>query len=78
MQLDRHYAIPKVRSSAVTTTRIEEMLWSMWHEHMRWLGRTKEERTAKEVEPDDHSEATRGHELYPHELASVNSTKLVP
>jgi hypothetical protein len=51
---------------------------------MRWLGRTKEQRRSKEnkrakgIEPDDHSEVTRGHELYPHELASISSTMVVP
>jgi hypothetical protein len=32
----------------------------------------------KEVEPDGHGEAIRGHELYLHELASVSSTMVVP
>ena len=78
VRLDRHHAIPKVHSSAVVTTKTEEMLRSMWHKHTRGLGRTKEKRRAKEVEPNDHSEATRGHELYPHELASASSTMVVP
>ena len=33
---------------------------------------------AKEVKPDDHGEATRGHELHLNELASYGSTKVVP
>jgi hypothetical protein len=33
--------------------------------------RAKENERAKEVEPDGHGEATRGHELHLHELASV-------
>ena len=32
----------------------------------------------KVVEPDDHGEATRGHELHLNELASDGSTKVVP
>ena len=32
----------------------------------------------KVVEPDDHGEATRGHELYLNELASKNSMMVVP
>jgi len=39
---------------------------------------SKKSKRAKEVEPDDHSEATRGHELYPQELASISSTMVVP
>ena len=38
----------------------------------------RKKRRAKEVEPDGHGEATRGHELYLHELASVSSTMVVP
>ena len=33
---------------------------------------------AKEVKPDDHGEATHGHELHLNELASDGSTKVVP
>ena len=74
-------AISRFHSGAVVTMRTIEMRWSKWHKHTRWLGRTKEQRRAKEqkckgakeVEPDDHSEATRGHELYPHGLASISS-----
>ena len=33
---------------------------------------------AKEVKPDGHGEATRGHELHLDELASVGSMKVVP
>jgi len=33
---------------------------------------------AKEVKPDGHSEATRGHELHLNEWASDGSTKVVP
>ena len=33
---------------------------------------------AKEVKPDGHGEATRGHELYPNELAFVSPTMVVP
>ena len=33
---------------------------------------------AKEVKPDGHGEATRGHELYLHELASISSMMIVP
>jgi hypothetical protein len=32
----------------------------------------------KEVEPDGHGEATRGHELNLHELASLSSTANAP
>ena len=84
MQLNWQKAIPKVCSDAVVTARSKEMLWSMWYKHTRWLGRTKEQgrskenKRAKRVEPDDHSKATHGHELYPHELASDGSMKVVP
>ena len=40
--------------------------------------RTKENKRAKEVEPHGHGEATRGHELYLHKLASINPTMVVP
>ena len=33
---------------------------------------------AKEVKADGHGEATRGHELHLNELASDDSTKVVP
>ena len=33
---------------------------------------------AKEVKPNGHGEATRGHELHLNELAFVGSTKVVP
>ena len=33
---------------------------------------------AKEVKPDGHGEATRGHELYLNELTFVCSTIIVP
>ena len=33
---------------------------------------------AKEVKPDDHGEATHGHELHLNELASNGSIKVVP
>ena len=39
---------------------------------------SKKSKRAKEVEPDDHSEATRGHELYPHGLSSIDPMKVVP
>ena len=84
VQLDWHFAIPRVCSGAVVTARTKEMLRSMWLKHTRWLGRTeenkraKESKIAKEVEPNDHSEATHGHELYPHELASVSSMMVFP
>jgi hypothetical protein len=32
----------------------------------------------KEVEPGGHGEATRGHRLNPHELASLSSTANAP
>jgi hypothetical protein len=48
------------------------------YEVVRKNKRTKENKGAKEVEPDGHGEATRGHELYLHELASVNSMMVVP
>ena len=32
----------------------------------------------KEVKPDGHGEATRGHEFHLNELASNGSTKVVP
>ena len=33
---------------------------------------------AKEVKPDGHGEATRGHELHLNELASISSTMVIP
>jgi hypothetical protein len=42
---------------------------------MSWLGQKRERR---EVEPNGHGEATRGHELDLHELASVSSTMVIP
>jgi len=39
---------------------------------------SKKSKRAKEVEPDDHSKATCGHELYPYELAFVSSMMVVP
>jgi hypothetical protein len=30
--------IPMAPSDAVVIVRSEGMLWSMWYEHMRWLG----------------------------------------
>ena len=84
MQLGWHFAIPRVHNSAVVIVRTIEMLRSKWHKHTRWLGRTKEQMRSKEnkrekgVEPYDHCEVTCGHELYPHELASVSSMMVVP
>jgi hypothetical protein len=40
--------------------------------------RAKESERAKEVEPDDHSEATHDHELYLHELSSISSMTVAP
>ena len=48
------------------------------YEVVRINKRTKENERAKEVEPDGHGEAIRGHELHLHELASVGSTMVVP
>ena len=81
VQLNQHFVIPRVHSGAVVTARTIEMRWSKWHKHSRWLGRTKrakESKRAKEVEPNDHSEATHSHELYPHELASISSMMVIP
>jgi hypothetical protein len=33
-----HKAIPMAPSDAVVIARSEGTLWSMWYEHMRWLG----------------------------------------
>ena len=33
---------------------------------------------AKEVKPDGHGEATRGHELYLNELASISPMMVIP
>jgi len=70
VHLGRNFAIPRLHSGEIVTTRTKEILRSMWHKHMRWLGRTKEQKR-KKVEPDGPSEATHGHELYPHESASI-------
>ena len=48
------------------------------YEVVRKNKRTKENKRAKEVEPDGHGEATRDHELFLHELTSVNSMMVVP
>jgi hypothetical protein len=48
------------------------------YEVVRTNKRAKENERAKEVEPDGHGEATHGHELHLHELASVGSTMVVP
>ena len=48
------------------------------YEVVRKNKRTKENKRAKEIEPDGHSEATCGHELYRNELASINSMMVVP
>ena len=48
------------------------------YEVVRKNKRTKENKRAEEVEPNGHGEATRGHELYLNELASVNSMMVVP
>ena len=40
--------------------------------------RTRANKGEKEVEPEGHGEATRSHELYLNELASVNSMMVVP
>ena len=48
------------------------------YEVVRKNKREKENKRSKEVEPNGHGEATRGHELYLHELASVSSTMVVP
>jgi hypothetical protein len=48
---------------------------------MRWLGRKEERermREQREVEPNDHGEATRDHELYLQESAPIVSTKVIP
>jgi hypothetical protein len=65
-----------VLSDEVITARARGMPGSRWHRHMRWLGVKKAK--VKEVEPDGHSEATRGHMLYLHELASVDIQRLSP
>ena len=39
--------------------------------------RTRENKGAKEVEPDGHGEATCGHELYLNELVFMNSMMVV-
>ena len=84
VQLNWHKAIPKVHSDTVVTARSEGTQWSMWYKHTRWLGRTREQRRSKEnkrakgVVPDDNSEVTHGHELYPHELASISFMTVVP
>ena len=45
---------------------------------IRMNKRTKENKRAKEVEPNGHGKATHGHELYLHKLASVNPTMVAP
>jgi hypothetical protein len=70
-----HKAIPTVCSDAVIITRSEGTLWSEWCKHTSWLGLNKR---TKEVKPDGHGETTHGHELYLHELASINSMIVVP
>jgi hypothetical protein len=39
---------------------------------------TKKNKRAKEVKPNGHGEAARGHELYLHELASISSMMVIP
>jgi hypothetical protein len=39
--------------------------------------RAKENKRAKDVEPDGHGEATRSHELYLNKLAFVNPTMVI-
>ena len=83
VQLNRHFAIPRLHSGEIVTARTKEILWSMWHKHMRWLGRTKSKgeqksKKAKVVEPDGLGKATHGHELYLHELASIGSMMVIP
>jgi len=48
------------------------------YEVVRKNKRTKENKRAKEVEPDGYGEATRGHELYLNKLCYVNSMMVVP
>jgi hypothetical protein len=38
----------------------------------------KREQERKGVKPDGHGEATHGHELYLHELASISSMMVIP
>ena len=38
----------------------------------------KENKRAKEVEPDGHGEATHSHELHLHGLASIGSMMVIP
>ena len=40
--------------------------------------KNKEQRRAKEVEPDGHGEVTHDHELHLHKLASISSMMIVP
>jgi hypothetical protein len=75
VQLERHFAIPKVHSDAVIITRSERMIRSKWHKHTRWLGQN---RRIKEVEPDGHGEAVRDQELHLNELASIVSRLSLP
>ena len=48
------------------------------YEVVRKNKRTRENKRAKEVEPDGHYEASCGHELYLKELAFMNSMMVVP
>ena len=48
------------------------------YEMVRKNKRAKENKGAKEVEPDGHGEATRGHELHLNELAFISPTMIVP
>jgi hypothetical protein len=64
-----------VHSDAVIITISKGMLWSEWYKHTSSLGLNKQ---TKEIKPDGHGEMTRGHELYLHELASINSMIVVP
>jgi hypothetical protein len=48
------------------------------YERVRMTKRAKKSKRAKEVEPNDHSEATHIHELYPHKLAFGSSMMVAP
>jgi hypothetical protein len=67
-----------VLSNEVVTMRAKEMLGSRWNIHMRWLGEDQKRAKAKEVEPNGHSEATRGHKLHLNELPPISSTMVIP
>ena len=45
---------------------------------IRMNKRTKENKRAKDVEPDGLGEATHGHELYLNKLASTNPAMVIP